>query len=353
MAELATLIKIPGRQSEPTDEELQKLFSNRATVKRELSALRRERHELLDKLKEQEGAIIRIREELESLERLLANPLAAANAMVYFQLRHLWRVGAQRVEQFSKELRAQRERKERAKLQEAALQKRKLRLDILNDKLQSLLIKDRNIAHELETHQQRLDAMSGVGRLLKGRTEKRRLTGLNNGREALQLRIDEVKDTQQKINAESLPDISGLSLDSRRLINLAVLALAQELVLHFAEHNLVNFAKSATEKPVADMKFGDRRDCDRLVERIRGRIGELDDQKVMADAVKLRTDHLLAEVSYADEKTSVPLSEAFAGIPPEVPSVASDGVKRQRASDAPLRVNVLADDYWDVLKVLL
>ena len=144
MAELASLIKLPGRQSEQSDEELQKLFSNRANVKRELSGLRRERHELLDKLKEQEGAIIRIREQLESLERLLANPLAAANAMVYFQLRHLWRVGAQRVEQFSKELRAQRERKERAKLQEAALEKRKHRLDILNDKLQSLLIKDRD-----------------------------------------------------------------------------------------------------------------------------------------------------------------------------------------------------------------
>jgi len=353
MAELASLIKIPGRQSEKSDEELQKLFSNRANVKRELSALRRERHELLDKLKEQEGAIIRIREQLESLERLLANPLAAANAMVYFQLRHLWRISAQRVEQFSKELRAQRERKERAKLQEAALQKRKHRLDILNDKLQSLLIKDRNIAHELEGHQKRLDAMNGVFKIFKGRSLKRRMVGLNNGREALQMRIDEVKETQQKINAEPLPDISGLSLESRRLINLAVLALAQELVLHFAEHNLVNFAKSATEKPVADMKFGDRRDCDRLVERIRGRIGELDDQKAMADAVKVRTDHLLTQVSYADEKTPVPLSEAFAGIPPEVPSTGGDGVQRQRASDAPLRVNVLSDDYWDVLRFLL
>ncbi len=353
MAELASLIKIPGRQSEQSDEELQKLFSNRATVKRELSALRRERHELLDKLKEQEGAIIRIREQLESLERLLANPLAAANAMVYFQLRHLWRVGAQRVEQFSNELRAQRERKERAKLQEAALEKRKHRLDILNDKLQSLLIKDRNLAHEVETHEKRLDAMNGFARIFKGSALKRRMAGLNSGREALQVRIEEVKDTQSKINAEPLPDISGLSLESRRLINLAVLALAQELVLHFAEHNLINLAKSATEKPVADMKFGDRRDCDRLVERIRGRINELGDQKTMADAVKVRTDYLLAQASFVDEKTTVPLSEAFAGIPPEVPSASGDGVKHQRASDAPLRVNVLADDYWDVLRVML
>ena len=98
---LAALLE---RQSGESTEQLLKLYWNRAGVKRELKALRRERFELLDKLKEQEGAIVRAQEQLEGLERLLTNPLAAANAMVYFQLRHLWRVGAQRLEQFGKEL---------------------------------------------------------------------------------------------------------------------------------------------------------------------------------------------------------------------------------------------------------
>jgi predicted transcriptional regulator len=101
--------------------QLLKLYSNRAGVKRELNELRKERHELVDKLKDQEGAILRAQEQLEGLERLLTNPLAAANAMVYFQLRHLWRVGAQKIEQFGAELKAQREQRERAELHEAAL----------------------------------------------------------------------------------------------------------------------------------------------------------------------------------------------------------------------------------------
>ena len=94
---LAALIE---KQRGESAEQLLKLYWNRAGVKRELKALRRERFELLDKLKEQEGAIVRAQEQLEGLERLLTNPLAAANAMVYFQLRHLWRTGAQRLEQF-------------------------------------------------------------------------------------------------------------------------------------------------------------------------------------------------------------------------------------------------------------
>jgi hypothetical protein len=47
----------------------------------------------------------------------------------------------------------------------------------------------------------------------------------------------------------------------------------------------------------------------------------------------------------------VPHAEAFASIPPQVPGV-TGGAPSNRASDAPLRINVLADDYWNVLKVL-
>ncbi|HSG67005.1 MAG TPA: hypothetical protein VLD39_18505, partial [Gammaproteobacteria bacterium] len=93
------------------------------------------------------------------------------------------------------------------------------------------------------------------------------------------------------------------------------------------------------------------RDCDRLVERIRGRISELKDQKAIADAVKRRTDHLLSQVRYGDDSSAVPTSECFASIPPQVPG-AVGGAPTNRASDAPLRINVLADDFWDVLRVL-
>ena len=135
------LTALLDRQGDGPTEELLKLYWNRADVKREVKALRRERFELLDKLKEQEGAIQRAQEQLEGLERLLTNPLAAANAMVYFQLRHLWRVGAQRLEQFGRELQAQREKRERAQLQDAEMAKRQRRLDAVrrdDDVLRSL-----------------------------------------------------------------------------------------------------------------------------------------------------------------------------------------------------------------------
>jgi hypothetical protein len=272
--------------------------------------------------------------------------------MVYFQLRHLWRVAAQQIEQFARELRTQRERRELAKLHEAALAKRRRRLSAINEKLQSILAKEHNVIQERDALQKRLENMNGFLRVFRGPGIRRRLSGLGKGREALLSRIEELEELQDKINGEPLPESSGLSTDSRRLINLAVIALAQELVLHFAEHNLASFAQMSTQRPVGDMKFGDRRDCDRLVERIRARIGDLRDQKKTADGVKVRTDFLLTQVRYTTETDSVPQAESLDVIAPQVPA-AGEGIQNKRASDAPLRLNVLSEDYWDLLSVLL
>ena len=340
-----------GQGSAPADE-LLKLYWNRADVKREVKALRRERLELLDKLKEQEGAIQRAQEQLEGLERLLTNPLAAANAMVYFQLRHLWRVGAQRLEQFGRELQTQREKRERAQLHDAETAKRERRLEAVNEKLAGLADKRRTAAEEQARLEQSLASMNGFMRLFRSGGLKRQISGVESGRKMLDEKLEELQALTEKIQAEPLPEPEGLSLDSRRLINTAIIALAQHLVVHFSEHELASLAKTSTERAVADMKFGDRKDCDLMVERIREKIEELKQQKTFADQVKRRTDLLLGEVKYRNDTDSVPAVESVQLTPRTAGAQADELEMARRASDAPLRVNVVADDYWDLLAVM-
>ena len=340
------------RDENPTSEQLLKLYWNRASVKRELRALKQERFELLDKLKEQEGAIVRAQEQLEGLERLLTNPLAAANAMVYFQLRHLWRIGAQRLEQFGKELQTQREKRERALVQDAAIAKRKRRLDAVNEKLQGLTEKHKLVVDEAVRLEQQLQGMNALLRLFRARNFKRRIAGLADGRRMLEEKLAELKELTEKIQSEPLPEPEELSLESRRLINTAVIALAQHLVAHFSEHDIASLAKASTERPVGEMKFGDRRDCDRMVEWIREKIEELKQQKTIADQVKRRTDLLLTEIKYRNDTDSVPGVDSLQLISRNPGVQANELELARRASDAPLRTNVLADDYWDLLSVL-
>ncbi|HEX6994113.1 MAG TPA: hypothetical protein VF339_08190 [Gammaproteobacteria bacterium] len=329
------------------NEQLLKLYWNRAAVKRELRDLRRERYDLLDKLKEHEAAIARAREQLEGLERLLTNPLAAANAMVYFQLRHLWDTAAQRLEQFARDLEAQREKRELRQLRDAALAKRGRRLEAIALKLTELEHKSAGLDSEKRRLEQRLKRANFLLRMLHGPKLRRRIRGLANGQVVLAERISELKDLVTKIEGEPLPELEGLSLESRRLINTAVIALAQHFVVHFAEHDLAVLAKATTERGVADMKFGDRRDCDRMVERVREKLNELKQQN-FAEAVRRRTEALMRDIRYRNETDAVPVPECVE----HIPVVLHGEQPARRASDAPIKINVLTDDYWDLLSAL-
>lgn len=344
------LAKKHAHEDGESDEQLLKLYSNRAGVKRELNDLRKERHELLDKLKDQEGAILRAQEQLEGLERLLTNPLAAANAMVYFQLRHLWRVGAQKIVQFGAELKAQREQRERAQLHEAALAKRSRRSGAITERVESVLRKQQALLEDFRAAEALLASMNGFTRFFKGPRIRSRMNGMKAGNGALQEKIAELKELQEKIQGEALPEPDGLSLESRRLINCAIIALAQHLVVHFSENDLIGLTKTATERPVGDMKFGDRRDCDRMVEQIRERIEDLGQQKGLADDVRRRTDLLGSRVQYRNETDSLPTTESVSITERSSPQAENESA--QRSSNEPLRINVLLDEYWDIFAVL-
>jgi hypothetical protein len=260
----------------------------------------------------------------------------------------MWRVAALRLEQFGKELQLQREKRERAQLHESAMAKRQRRLAAVQEKISEIQQKRKIIIEEALRLEQRLERMNFIVRLLKGRRVRGRLHRARTGREVFEQRLEEFDELIEKIEGEPLPEPEGLSLESRRIINTAIIAFAQHLVVHFSEHDLASLAKAATQRPVADMKFGDRRSCDRMVERIRERIEELRQDKSLPDHVKRRSDHLINEVDYSNDTDAIPRADCVQNISP---AAGPEGLAR-RVSDAPLRINVLADDYWDLYTIL-
>lgn len=62
---------------------------------------------------------------------------------------------------------------------------------------------------------------------------------------------------------------------------------------------------------------------------------------------------LLAEVKYRNDTDSVPSIECVQFIA-RVPSAQANNEidLARRSNDAPLRINVVADDYWDLLAVM-
>jgi hypothetical protein len=262
--------------------------------------------------------------------------------MVYFQLRHMWRVGALKVEQFARELRSQRENRERMQLHNAILAKRNRRLEAISDKLEELMQKRKKAIEECLRFEKRYERMNAIVRLFAGPPVKNRIHAMKRNREALEVRISEFNDVIAKIRGEPLPEPDELSQESRRQINMAVLALAQHLVIHFSGHDLARLAKKASQRTVGDMKFGERRACDQLVERIRERVEALNAEKSLANRVKKRAELLSGQVHFRQETDSLPVREDLAEIR------FSDDAKQ-----SPLRINVLTDGYWDLEEVLI
>lgn len=333
-----------AKQDRTPNEQLLKLYWNRADVKRELNSLKRERFELLDRLKDQEGEIERAKEQLDGLERLLVNPVAAANAMVYFQLRHLWRVAAKRLEQFAADLEQKCEAHERKQLQDAASAKRRRRLDAVNNNWAALKKKRKAVAAEAGALVEKLENLNPIMRFFRAGRMRADIHRIRRHQLELDEKLTELEHLADRIQGEPLPEPEGLSIESRRYINTSVIALAQHLTLHFAANNLAAQALSATHRTVGDMKFGNRRECDRMVECIRDRIADLKQEKHITKLVMRRAKHLASEFSYRNQTDAAPSSFSTPTITP-IPSGDNRG---RRSADEPLRINVLADDYWDL-----
>src|SRR5262245_42453900 len=86
---------VPGAAaSAAADERLLQLYWNRAELKKELSRLQDVNRRQLEILKREEGETQRVRDHLEQLEEYLGVPDAASHALLYFQLRALWKLCA-------------------------------------------------------------------------------------------------------------------------------------------------------------------------------------------------------------------------------------------------------------------
>ncbi|HXQ64757.1 MAG TPA: hypothetical protein VN787_07870 [Steroidobacteraceae bacterium] len=340
-----TALRTPllGSRRDPDEQErLLKLFWNRAELKKELARLDAQLHQQRDRLKQQEGATARMAEEHESLEVLLGNPLLGFGALVHFQLRALYKACHVLLEQFGAELRRQQEDKERKRQVVEFHQDRQARVQLAAERLE-----EAQAALELE--EQSLAAMSGE---LSGLTSfwhylrRRKLTAQVGAqtaqRDRAQQYLADMQKTKVTVEKEPWPEFLGVGLEGRRAINIAVLAYAQLLYARLAESGLALQSRTARLKSVHEADYGSREECSRRMADIAAALAGVRAQKDLAAEIRTRSELLKHAVSYNDPDDAIPQ-------PGSLPSAFL-----RRDGGVPIREpNVLADDYWDVGKVLL
>jgi len=330
------VLRLPalGRPASEDDERLLRLFWNRAELKKALQGLDDELHGLRDRIKQQEGAHARLEEHIEQLEALLGTPDRGPDALVHFGLMRLWRECRRQLENFAAELRRQRQDHERKRQLTEFQQDRRERLKLADERLaeaRSVLEMEEG---RLAEGERRLSSLTSAWHYFRRRDLAYELDAQRARLGDARRHHDHMVEARRTIEKEAWPEFTGLSIQGRRGINLAVIAYAQLLCLRLSRHGLAAQARLAIHRRVEDSRFGSREDCMARLDQVAEAMGVVRSQDGVAAEIRALTERLRQDAAWRSADEVIPA-------PSSLQSVAGGAT------------NVLIDDYWDVYKVLL
>ena len=344
MVTLATQLFSKADSNAEDEEQLLKLFWNRAELKKELATLRNEIYLLSDQLKHEQAIKLRVQKRYEQLEVMLTNSTTAATAQTYYQLRDVWSKCFDRLASASEDLsRVQRDKEYR---QHVAGFRRTLyeSLTGIQGELSEVNQSGELLRSQIRALRDERAKCRGFWNFFQRRRLTTEINKLRMDRREITMRLGELTEDIQSRSSVSPPEFAGLDVNAKRSINLTIIAYAQELYLHFADKEIAAKAREAYIRQLSDIRYGDINDCRTVSSYIEERVGRLEADSNLQSRVHTRTQHLSSLVTYRNETETIP---SAAGL---------DRIIMLKADGKPcgsVNINVLADEYWDVFAVLL
>jgi len=324
------------------NDKLVDLFRNRAELKKEFDALRDEKYQLQDRIKQHEGATARVQQKMDHLENLLLDREWVHNVVTFYQLRRLAVHCNAKLSRFAEELKQQREQRVHSKAMEAWTEQRdgqaaSIESEIGEHRLQVQLLED-----QLQAERHKLTTMNGVSKMFKGRGLETEIDLIVARVDAGQAREQELLQSLEKAHNKNPPNPSGLDDATKRSINFMILSFAQQLYLHFSEDNLGELAKEASEKSVGAVNYGTKSECDEIIERIERCWDSMESVSDFAGVLQRRAKLIAQHAVFREDDDVIPA----AGTVATVFAIDANGVVKEK--DA----NLLGDNYFGITKVL-
>jgi hypothetical protein len=344
-------LKLPFRQDDPPrDEEEDRvlaLFRNRAELKKAYGELQDEIYRLKDRIKQQEGATARVQEMLNALEVRLGVQESAYPALVFYQLRRLWQSGREIIEQFVGDLVRQQEERERRQHLAEHNRKQFSKRESAEKQLRSA----ETSAADALTHVSELEAerarLTRFWHYFKRRALDQRIAQAQSVAASVRLALTDARAVVEAIEKEPLPEFPGLSIEARRAINTAAIAYAEVLCLRLAKTPLLQLAREATSRREATDDYGSRPECEALMAEIERARLLLQNKTNIAQDLKVRSERLKQIVRYRTPADTSPMSDSLAFSEGDVLESEAAGTIAARMP------NVLAEDTWDLFRILL
>jgi hypothetical protein len=325
------------------------LFRNRAELKKAYGGLQEETFRLKDLVKQQEAATQRVQEMLNTLEGRLGAAESAYPALVFYQLRHVWQSGRELITQMVADLvRQQEERERRAHLAQHNLRQFALREGAENQLREAQALHGQATA-QLAALQAERAQLTRFWHYFKRRALQRRIAGAEAALASAGSSLGQAQLTVEEIAGRAPPEFQGLSLPARRAINLAAIAYAEALCVRLLELKspMLALAREATARRETPDEYGSPRDCVLLMGQIARAHQLIGARAGVAEEIRARSERLQRVARYRGETDTSPTPNSLAFTEGDVLLAGTQG------ADAARLPNVLAEDTWDLFRILL
>ena len=322
------------------------LFRNRAELKKAYGELQDETFRLKDLVKQQEGATQRLQDMLSTLEGRLGAAETAYAALVFYQLRHLWQSGRELITAFVADLVRQQEERERR----AHLAQHNRRQFARRQSAESQLRAAQDLHEQAGTKLRALEsertALTRFWHYFRRRALERRIGAAQAAVSGAAASLGQMQAGLEEI-AQTPPEFPGLSLSARRAINLAAIAYAEVLCLRLVELKapLVALARQAIAQREAGDDYGSPRECVLLMGQIARAHRLIGERGGLSAEVRVRVERLKRVARYRAAADSAPQVDSLA--------LAEADLLDAGATAAAALPNVLAEDTWDLFRILL
>ena len=339
----------PETSAPDEDHRVLELFRNRAELKKAYGGLQDETFRLKDQIKQQEGATQRVQEMLNTLEGRLSSTETAYAALVFYQLRRLWQSGRELITQFAGDLARQQEERERR----AHLAQHNRRQFAKKQAAEKQLAAAQAIHDESSAQLARLEtqraALTRFWHYFRRRSLARQVEAAQLSVHSASAALAQAQQVVAEIAHEATPEFPGISLEARRAINLAAIAYAEVLCLRAGtlKTPLVSMAREATSQREAADSYGTPQECVLLMGQINRAHALIAERAGLAEEIRVRSERLKRVARYRTNNDGSPVSDSIALSEGDVLESAATG------SEASRLPNVLAEDTWDLFRILL
>jgi hypothetical protein len=329
-------------KEEQDSEKLLDLYWNRAELKKEFAELRDEKFRLGERIKHHEGATARVQQKLDHLENLLLDPEWVHNVTAFFQLRRLSMRCSGKIARFAEQLKQQREQRQQSQALVRWNESRKHKAAAVEREVGECRLRVQMLEDRLQSERHRLATMSGLARIFRKRSLTSQLDGLAAEIGAAQQHEEELLSKLTVLQDMQPPANEGLSVASKRSINFMILAYAQQLYLHFADDELASLSKEAREKSVGAVNYGGKENCDFILNRIQKRVQAIQSRSDISDELARRAQLIADEATFRSDEDAVPVASSMS----TVFELDGSSVKKKHY------VDLVGENYWGLRDVL-